>query len=98
LTFGCSYLRRDGHLRSLPTRRSSDLGSSDSIKAAVRAGVGCAFFSTTQLADGGFQTRHLEGVDLCRKLSLCWRKDGPFSPPFQLFLDELPFLLSERLS
>lgn len=76
----------------------AEMGSSDSIKAAVRAGVGCAFFSTTQLADGGFQTRHLEGVDLCRKLSLCWRKDGPFSPPFQLFLDELPFLLSERLS
>ncbi|MFO7171851.1 MAG: LysR family transcriptional regulator [Bacillota bacterium] len=55
----------------------AELGSPEAIKAAVRSGVGCAFFSRWSLAPGELPVVRLIGVDLRRSISACWRRDRP---------------------
>lgn len=67
----------------------AEMSSSESIRAAVQAGLGCAFFSTSVLRPGEFPTARIEGVPIRRSLYLCWRRDTPLTSEFQRLLDEL---------
>lgn len=67
----------------------AEMSSSESIRAAVQAGLGCAFFSTAVLRPGEFPTARIEGVSIRRSLYLCWRRDTPLTSEFQRLLDEL---------
>lgn len=67
----------------------AELGSPESIKAAVRSGVGCAFLSLTSLLPGELPVVRLEGVDLRRPVCACWRRDRPLTPALRSLVDKL---------
>lgn len=58
----------------------AELGSPESVKAAVRSGAGCAFLSRTSLIPGELPAVRVEGVDIRRSVCACWPKDRPLTP------------------
>jgi len=58
----------------------AELGSPESIKAAVRSGVGGAFLSRMAVAEGEMEVVRLAGLDLRRPVCACWRRDRPLTP------------------
>lgn len=55
----------------------AQLGSPESVKAAVRAGMGAAFVSRLCLRPDEGPIARIRGVDLRRPVCACWRKDRP---------------------
>lgn len=56
---------------------AAQMGSPESVKAAVRAGMGAAFVSRLCLRPDEGPVARVRGVDLRRPVCACWRKDRP---------------------
>lgn len=67
----------------------AELGSPESVKAAVRSGVGCAFLSRASLTPGELQAVRVADVDLRRPICACWRKDRPLTPALDSLVEKL---------
>ncbi|MCG0237865.1 MAG: LysR family transcriptional regulator [Firmicutes bacterium] len=67
----------------------AELDSPEAIKAAVRSGAGCAFFSRWSLAPGELPVVRLVGVDLRRSITACWRRDRPLPEGAAVLLSKL---------
>ncbi len=77
----------------------AEMGSTEAIRQAVRAGLGCSIISrravTDDLEHGLLHAPVLEGVQLSRQFHLIWHNQRTLSP---LALAFRSFLLSEDLS
>lgn len=50
----------------------AEVGSPEAVKAAVRAGMGCAFVSSASLTPGELAVVRVEGMALKRPICACW--------------------------
>lgn len=58
----------------------AEMGSPEAVKAAVRSGVGCAFYSRLALRPGELPAVQVAGVSLRRPITACWRSNTAPAP------------------
>ncbi|NPA95717.1 MAG: LysR family transcriptional regulator [Thermodesulfobacteria bacterium] len=67
-----------------------ELGSTEALRQAVKAGVGCAFISRRAVADdiacGLLQEVKIEGLKIKRRFYLCWSLNRTLSPLASAFV------------
>ena len=83
------YFLGDAEVRGLNV--AMELGSNETIKQAVMAGLGLALISAhtiaAEIADGRLVTLDVEGLPLMRQWFIVHRSDRPLSPAAQAFKD-----------
>jgi DNA-binding transcriptional LysR family regulator len=92
-------LQAAGNLQLSDLQIVAEMGSTEAIRQAVKAGLGCAIVSRRAVKDdlehGLLYTPVLEGVQLSRQFYLIWHNQRTLSPLAYAFRN---FLLSEDLS
>ncbi|MEA1867611.1 MAG: selenium metabolism-associated LysR family transcriptional regulator, partial [Thermodesulfobacteriota bacterium] len=92
-------LQSAGNLQLSDFQIVAEMGSTEAIRQAVRAGLGCSIISRRAVADdlehGLLHAPVLQGVQLSRQFYLIWHNQRVLSP---LALGFRSFLLSEDLS
>lgn len=67
----------------------AEVGSPEAVKAAVRAGVGCAFVSAASLATGDIPLVRVEGLELKRPICACWPRHRTLNEVQRALLDHI---------
>src|SRR5205085_3034185 len=79
----------DTHIRQVPM--GMELGSNETIKQAVMAGLGIALISAhtiaAEIADGPLATLHFEGLPILRQWYVVHLADRPLSPAARALQD-----------